>query len=365
MTKLHDLHSTAGQSPWMDFIRGDLLDNGELAGWVQQGLRGMTSNPTILEQAIAKSDIYKKQIQELSAAGNSPVQIYEQIATEDIRKACDILHTVYDAAGGHDGYVSLEVSPYLSHDRQGTVDEALRLREVVARPNLMIKVPATEEGLEAIAELTYLGVNVNVTLIFGQADYSKVMEAYLLGLEKRAAEGLPLNGIDSVASVFISRMDVTVNQLLQGRLQNQVSGKVAIANARFIYQLFADTFASARFRHLRSQGANVQRPLWASTGTKDPALKDVLYVDALVAPETVNTMPVQTLLAFLNHGTVERDAVRLKDEDQEILQLVASAGVNLDEVGLELKEIGLQQFAESFNNLIRTIEQVCSTVDLL
>lgn len=346
-----------GQSPWMDFIRRDLLDNGELASWVKSGLRGMTSNPTILEQAIAKSDMYTQTIQQLGRSGLTPQQIYERIATEDIGRACDVLQPVYQSSDGADGFVSLEVSPSLSHDSQGTVEEALRLRKAVGRPNLMIKVPATPEGLVALTELIRRGVHVNVTLIFSLGNYRQVVDGYLRGLEARLADGLALHDVHSVASVFVSRIDVAVMQQLAEAERKFVSGKVAIANARMIYKDFEIAFSTSRFSRLREHRANVQRPLWASTGAKDPSLPDVHYIDALVGPDTVNTMPVPTLSAFLDHGSVVRDAIRFKPVDDELLKRVLDFGIDVEEVGSQLQEVGLRQFSESFDNLLETIEQ--------
>ena len=294
-----------GQSAWYDNISRELISSGELKRMVEEdGLRGVTSNPTIFEKAITGSDVYKKEIQDLLCEGKSTVQIYEQLAVKDIQSAADAMRPVYDESKGTDGYVSLEVSPTLAHDTAGTVAEAKRLHAWVNKPNVMIKVPATEEGIPAIEQLIAAGISVNVTLIFSLAHYLPVAEAYLRGLEARAKKGEPLDKVASVASVFVSRVDSSIDKILGPNPEAKDHlGKAGIANVKAIYGQFKKIFGSERFAALKKKGAQVQRPLWASTGVKNPQYSDVLYVEALIGPDTVDTMPPATMAAFRDHGT--------------------------------------------------------------
>lgn len=355
MTTLHGLHEQ-GQSPWLDYIRKDLIDNGELQKWVDNGVRGVTSNPTLFEQAIAKSDLYNADIAQLAAAGKSTVEIYDALSILDITRAADVLRPVYDQSQGADGFVSLEVSPALCDDHQQTIAEGRRLWHAVQRPNLMIKVPATPEGLLAIRQLIADGINVNVTLMFTLQDFTDVADAYMSGLEDRAAAGGKLTDVSSVASLFVSRVDSAVENAIPAELKEQLFGKVAIANVRRIYREFATVFGSARFAALKAKGARVQRPLFASTGVKSKALPDVLYVETLIGPDTVNTMPPQTLSAFLDHGKVARTADQHDAQDDEVLALCERQGIHLAEVGKDLKAKGLKSFSDSFDSLLQTIE---------
>lgn len=353
MNRLVELHEIGGQSPWMDYIRRDILENGELQSWIQSGVRGVTSNPTILENAIAKSDLYVADIRTLANRGFRSDQIYEQIAIADITRACDQFLPLYEASNGGDGFVSLEVSPALSHDSEGSIAEGLRLWQTIDRPNLMIKIPATEAGVVATQALIAAGVNVNVTLMFSEEDYHAVAEAYLSGLEARMEQGLSCNHVHSVASLFVSRVDTWLMDTLMQRAD--LLGRVAIANARLMYRSFQKLFSSSRFLKLQSHGAHLQRPLFASTGTKSSHLSDVWYVNNLILPHSVNTMPTQTLTAFLDHGTVAEISATSFPEDERIVSDCNDLGIDLTVVGRELKANGLAQFENSYKSLLQAI----------
>jgi transaldolase len=358
-----------GQSVWLDYIRRDILENGELERMIRENaLRGVTSNPAIFEQAIAGSDDYDEALEALAAKGASPLEAYEALAIEDIRRAADHFRPLYDESKGTDGFVSLEVSPELAHDTRATLQEARRLWKEVDRPNVMIKVPGTDEGLPAIEQLLYEGLNVNITLLFSLEGYEQVMEAYLKGLERRAAEGKPLERVASVASFFVSRVDTAVDRELEARLAKAGSeeekqrirslfGKAAIANAKLAYQRFLAVFGQERFARLREKGAHVQRPLWASTSTKNPEYRDVIYVEELIGPDTVNTMPLATLEAFADHGEAERSVDRRVDEAREQLRALGALGIDLDRVTHQLQVEGVEKFVVPFRDLLRCIEE--------
>lgn len=336
-----------GQSPWYDYITRDLVTSGELARLIaEDGLRGMTTNPTIFEKAIAGSELYDGDIRRLGSEGKSPAQIFEALAVEDVRAACDLFLPVYRESRGMDGLVSMEVSPALAYDAAGTIAEAERLWARVARPNVMIKIPGTLAGLPAITHCLGLGINVNVTLLFAVRRYREVVDAFFAGLERRVAAGKPVGGIASVASFFVSRVDSKVG-----------GGTAAIANAAVAYRTFEELFASPRWRALAGHGAMAQRPLWASTSTKDPSLPDVYYVEALIAPLTVNTLPPATFAAYRDHG---KPAVRIREaiaRSADVLAELARSGVDLDAVTRTLEAEGVKQFAASFESLLRVIEQ--------
>ncbi|PWI58075.1 transaldolase [Sulfoacidibacillus thermotolerans] len=352
-----------GQSPWLDYIRKDMLNNGDLERQVASGLRGVTSNPAIFENAIAKSDLYKEAIQQLAKSGASTEAIYEALTTSDIAQAADILSPVFKATEGADGYVSLEVPPDLCDDHEQTLIEARRLWHMIKKPNLMIKVPATAEGLIAIEQLISEGISVNVTLMFTMTDYQQVAEAYLRGLERRAVNGLPLSTVASVASIFVSRIDSAIETLAPRIDVSTLIGKVAVANSRMIYREFTRIFTSERFAKLQALGARVQRPLFASTGTKNKQLSDVLYVNELIGPNTVNTMPPATLEAFLDHGVASRTVDQHQTEDAAILNQCASLGIDLEAIGQDLKQKGLVQFKEAFTRLLAAIEHEVAKVN--
>jgi transaldolase/glucose-6-phosphate isomerase len=366
MSAIRKLHE-AGQSLWYDNIQRRLLENGELAGMIERGeIRGVTSNPTIFNNAIARSPDYDASLAPMAWSGWTAEEIFYQLAVEDIRAAADLFLPLYRETGGGDGFVSLEVSPYLANDTEATLSEARRLWQRVDRPNLMVKIPATSAGIPAIAQAIADGINVNVTLIFSLERYAEVMDAYLSGLEQRVRLSLPVGAIASVASFFVSRVDTKVDARLKeilraegprAGLASRLLGKAAIANARLAYARFQEIFSGQRFRQLAEHGARPQRPLWASTSTKNPIYRDVMYVEELIGDQTVNTVPPQTLAAFGDHGQVrpalieDLDAMRQALADLEALQ-ISMAGVTA-----ELEEEGVQAFADSFTALLKTIEE--------
>jgi len=356
-TKLQKL-TELGQSIWLDYIRRSLIKSGDLALHVQNGLRGMTSNPAIFEKAIAETDEYDDQIQSLALEGKSAQEIYEHLAIDDIRMAADILRPVFDESDGADGYISLEVNPHLAHEKQATIDEAKRLFETVDRPNLMIKVPATAEGLLAIQELVFEGLNINVTLMFSMAQYDMVAEAYISALEKRAAKVYDLHHIASVASFFVSRIDVKVDKMLDTYDKPEakaLKGKIGIANAKMAYQHFKKTFQGKRWDFLAEKGARLQRVLYGSTSTKNPEYSDVMYVDGLIGKHTVNTIPPKTLEAFRDHGTVALTLDQGIDEARNQLDQLEKLGIHLDDVTRDLLDEGVEKFIKPYDNLIETI----------
>lgn len=364
MTKLNQL-ADVGQAIWLDYIQRGFINSGELQKLIDLGVRGMTSNPTIFEKAINGSDHYDLDLQLLAAQGKSAIEIYEVLAIDDIRLAADRLRPVYDSSQMADGYVSLEVNPGLANDTQGTQIEAQRLWAQVNRPNLMVKIPATKAGLPAITETIASGVNVNVTLIFSLERYKEVMEAYLKGIEKRLDNRQPVNHIASVASFFVSRMDSKVDKLLeahinaegpQSELAPQLVGRLAVANTKLAYQDFRRVFESQRFRSLSSQGVRYQRPLWASTSTKNPRYSDILYVQELIGAHTVNTLPQNTLEAFLDHGMVELTIEDENEKARQQMQALAELGISYEQITLELEQEGVAAFAKSFTDLIDSIE---------
>jgi transaldolase / glucose-6-phosphate isomerase len=357
-----------GQAVWVDFLSRDFIAKGDLRKLVDEdGLTGVTSNPSIFEKAIDSGDDYGSALEAALRAGDSDVMsLYERLAVEDIRNAADVLRPVYDATNREDGYVSLEVSPYLAMDTEATIAEARRLWSAVGRDNLMIKVPATKAGLPAIRRLTGDGINVNITLLFSQQVYEEVVEAYFAGLEDLLARGGDLTRIASVASFFVSRIDVTVDRFIEERLSRtndarectdltELRGKVAVANAKLAYQRFQRRFAGARWEKLEAVGARAQRLLWASTGTKNPAYSDVLYVDALIGADTVNTMPLTTMDAFRDHGNVRASLTENVGEAAEIMETLGRCGISIDAVTQKLTEEGVQLFAEAFDKLLGTV----------
>ncbi|HZA24437.1 MAG TPA: transaldolase, partial [Dehalococcoidia bacterium] len=352
-----------GQSIWYDNIRRGMIKSGELQGLIDLGVTGLTANPTIFEKAIAGSTDYDDALLELARAGKSANECYEALAVEDIQTVADLLRPIYDQTSGTDGYASLEVSPHLAHDTEGTIAEARRFFATLHRPNVMIKVPATPEGIPAIRQLISEGLNINITLIFSLEAYQQVREAYISGLEELARKGGDVSKVASVASFFVSRVDTAVDTQLEERIRQgnedlqDFLGTAAIANARMAYRAFQETFSSERFAALMAQGAKVQRPLWASTGTKNPAYSDVLYVEGLMGPNTVNTMPDVTLKAFLDHGRVAETVTRNVDDAQDIIQSLEQAGISMEQVTATLLADGVKAFADSFDKLIANIEE--------
>ncbi|MEJ7841896.1 MAG: bifunctional transaldolase/phosoglucose isomerase [Rubrobacter sp.] len=355
-TKAHEL-ADLGQAVWLDYIRRAFIQNGELEQTLNGGVRGVTSNPTIFEKAIAGSADYDDDLRRLVGEGASVGEIYESLALDDIGRTADLLRPLYESTGGEDGYVSLEVSPTLARDTNGTVAEGRRLFAALGRPNVMIKVPATPEGIPAITTLIGEGINVNVTLLFSLAHYEAVVEAYLAGLEELAGSDGDLSGVSSVASFFVSRVDSVVDGELETRGNTDLMGKAAVANARAAYARFREVFAGPRWENLASGGARLQRPLWASTGVKNLAYPDTLYVDALIGPDTVNTVPLATLQAFLDHGTATQTLEPGIEEARNDLEQLAEAGVDLDAVTRKLQDDGLASFEKSFESLMASITE--------
>ncbi len=355
-----------GQSVWLDYIERNMVHRGELQSLVEEGVSGVTSNPTIFQKAISNGDAYEQDLQQLVATDKDAREIFESLAADDVQAATDVLRPVYEREGGKDGFVSIEVAPDLAYDTERTTEEARRLWQTVDRPNVMIKVPATEAGLEVIRALTSEGINVNVTLIFSRARYAAVKEAYIQGLEERLAAGNSIDHIASVASFFISRVDSKVDGYLDEAAANKpeqadeikaLKGKAAIANAKLAYQQFEEKFSGARWQKLADAGANVQRPLWASTSTKDPSYPDVLYVNSLIGAHTVNTMPPETYEATKDHATAEQTVTKNVDEAKQTLAAIEATGISMDQVTDELEEEGVQKFADSFTDLLDTIRE--------
>ena len=367
MNTVQQLHQ-AGQSIWYDNIQRGLLTNGELAGMIaREEIRGVTSNPTIFMNAMTKSKDYDAGLVPLAKAGRTAEEIFWQLAVEDIEAAADLLAPMYQQTNAGDGYISLEVSPYLAHDTATTLSEARRLWALVNKPNLMIKIPATKAGLPAITAAIADGINVNVTLIFSRERYAEVMEAYILGLEQRAAAGLPVDRIASVASFFVSRVDTKIDGHLAQMIDREgkraekaakLLGKAAIANAKLAYADYKAVFGSERFRQLKAKGARVQRPLWASTGTKNPKYSDVMYVDDLIGPDTVNTVPPQTLVAFLDHGVVRAGTLEenLAAAEKVLLDLEA-LGIPMRVVTQELEDEGVKSFMSAFSEVVEQVDE--------
>jgi transaldolase len=364
---LHELHAL-GQSVWLDYIRRGILDNGELEEMIRRyDLRGVTSNPSIFQQAIGDSDDYDDAFDFLAGDQAEGPEAYESLAVEDISRACELFRAVYDASGRADGFVSLEVSPELAHDTQGTLEEARRLWQAVGQPNLMIKVPGTDAGLPAIEQLIAEGFNVNITLLFSVRNHEQVMEAYLRGLERRMESGGALDHVASVASFFVSRVDSAVDAKLEKlaaaapddaakqRLLG-LRGKAAVANAKLAYARFQEIFSGDRWERLAAAGAQVQRPLWASTSTKNPDYRDVIYVEELIGPHTVNTMPLNTIDAFADHGIARRTVDADVEGARADLAALAEAGIDMDAVTDQLQREGVEKFAASFRDLLSSVQ---------
>jgi transaldolase len=345
-----------GTSIWLDQIQRSLTQGGELRRLVDEDcLRGMTSNPAIFEKAILGGDEYDEQIAELFHGGASSREIYQAIAIQDVQEAADVLRSVYDETDGYDGYVSLEVDPDLAFDTDKTIAQAKEYWGRVDRPNLMIKIPGTDEGLPAIEQALYEGININVTLLFKVSQYEKVIEAFLRGLERRLDEGKPVAGIHSVASFFVSRVDTEVDKRLEASdADASLFGKAGVANARWAYQSYLKVFKGDRFAKLREAGVPVQRPLWASTGVKNPKYSDVMYVDGLAGPETVNTMPIATLEAAADHSEVTEPQVQIDPSDD--LKALAGAGIDLDDVTDKLLRDGVDAFVTPMVKLLEGID---------
>jgi transaldolase len=356
-----------GQSIWMDFIRRDTITSGELKRLIEQdGIAGVTSNPSIFEKAIGGSHDYDDQIRNLARQGKSVDEIYQAVTIQDIQMAADVFRPVYNRTHGEDGFVSLEVSPRLAHDTAGTIQEARRLWKEVDRPNLMVKVPGTKEGLPAIEQLVAEGLNINITLLFGLPRYQEVAEAYLAGLESLAAHGKAVDKAASVASFFLSRIDVLLDPLLEKKVSAggpkagmaaELRGQAAIASARAAYGLYRELFYSPRFNRLARLGARTQRLLWASTSTKNPAYSDVKYVEPLVGVDTINTLPIETIDAYRDHGKPSLQLDQGMAEARRILKDLGKMGINLDAATQQLENEGVEKFNKALNTLMAAIDE--------
>jgi len=363
---------TFGQSVWLDYIRRDLITSGKLRRLIEEdGLRGMTSNPAIFEKAIVESRDYDTDIRRLAAEGKGAEAIYEAVSQRDVQTAADEFRSLYDNTDGRDGYVSLEVNPHLAHDTEATLAEARRLWRALDRPNVFIKVPATAEGLPAIQQLISEGININVTLLFGLPRYRQVAEAYIAGLERRAAQGEPVKRVASVASFFVSRIDALIDPLLEqavsrgGRdaeVAGKLQGQVAIACAKVACQIFKEIFGTDRFRKLADRGARVQRLLWASTSTKNPNYSDVKYVEALIGPDTINTVPLETLEAYRDHGDPQPRLEQDIEEARRSLEQLPQLGISIDKVTQQLEDQGVEKFNQPFDKLMKTLEETAPRV---
>ena len=352
-----------GQSCWLDDLTRRMIRRGELAELADKGVRGVTANPATFSKAITGESEYDEDIARFGSAGATPEAIYEKLATDDVRNACDILRPYYDASAGADGFVSLEVSPHLAHDTEGTIAEAKRLWGEVGRPNLLIKIPGTLAGVPAIEACLADGININITLLFSVERYEAVAEAYLNALERRLARGEPIDRVASVASFFLSRIDVLVDQLLKQNWATarqpdpeKLLGKVAVANAKLAYQSFTRLFGGARWDALRARGARVQRLLWASTGVKNADYPELMYVEPLIGPDTVNTMPLKTIETFLDHGTVRDTVAKGVDEAARIMADLERLGIGFAGVAGQLEVEGIEKFVEPFDALMRHID---------
>src|SRR4051812_33704004 len=348
-----------GQSVWIDSLSRDDIQDGNLERLIEEGVVGVTSNPTIFQKAISESSLYDEQLQELAEREDDPKEIFLGLAGEDIRDACDLMMPVYERTGRLDGYVSLEVSPDLAYDTPATVEEARRLHKLVDRPNLMVKIPATLPGLAAIEEMIATGNSINVTLIFSLERYRAVAGAYIRGLQRLVAAGGDPLGVASVASFFVSRVDTETDRRLEEiGGDDELKGKLAIANAKLAYAAFKEIFSGEDWEFLESKGATKQRPLWASTSTKNPEYRDVMYVEELAGPATVNTMPKSTLEAFMNHGEIRSESPIEEglDEAWALIEKLREVGVDYEEVTEVLEKEGVQKFADSFNELLEVIQ---------
>jgi transaldolase len=358
---------TLGQSIWLDYIRRDLIASGELRRLIEEdGLRGMTSNPSIFEKAIADSHGYDEDIRAMALKGKGAEVIYETLSQCDVQSAADQFRPLYDETDGKDGYVSLEVNPHLAHDTAGTTTEARRLWSALNRPNVLIKVPATTDGLRAIKRLISEGISVNATLLFGLPRYRQVAEAYIAGIEARVTQGQPVKHIASVASFFVSRIDALVDPLLEeiiaqgGEKAEQAKkarGQIAVGSAKMAYQIYKELFGSERFMKLAAQGARVQRLLWASTGTKNPDYSDVKYVEALIGRDTVDTIPMETLDAYRDHGQPKPRLEEDIQEVQRVLERLPELGIGIDDVTRKLEDEGVDKFDKPFDKLLATLAQ--------
>ncbi|HWX25342.1 MAG TPA: transaldolase [Vicinamibacteria bacterium] len=367
---VHSLKKLAelGQSVWYDFIRRDLIQTGKLERLIRQdGLAGMTSNPTIFQKAVGETDLYDEDIRRLGAQGKDAAEIFEGLAVRDVQSAADVFRPVYEETGGNDGFVSIEVAPKLARDTEGTIEEARRLWAACARPNVMVKIPGTKEGLRAIRASLVAGININITLLFSVQRHREVMEAYLSAMEERVSKGLPVDHLRSVASFFVSRVDTNADKKIdakaktgsekEGALARRLRGKLGVANARIAYEAFEEVFGGDRFGALQKKGVRLQRPLWASTSTKDPSLPDLYYVEALIAPNTVDTMPPETFDAYRDHGDPK---IRIREDlagAHAVFTGLEELGIEGDAIFRELEDEGIQKFSDSFDALLKMVAE--------
>ncbi len=356
MNKVKSLHDL-GQSIWLDFFDREIMTNGKLQTLSDEdGLSGITSNPSIFEKAVTSSADYDEDIRKMSAEQKSNEEIFFGFATNDIKRAADILKPVYEEAKGTDGFVSLEVSPHLANDTDGTIKQAMQLWKDVGRKNVMIKIPGTKEGLPAIKKCISEGVNINITLLFGLDRYREVTEAYISGLEDRLKNNQPIDHISSVASFFLSRIDVMIDPILKEKKLDKLVGEVAIASAKKAYEIYKEVFFSERFKNLEKKGAKKQKVLWASTSSKDPSFSDVKYVEALIGPNTINTLPLETIDAFRDHGK----AISLLENDlthaSKVLQQLKANGINIADITQKLEAEGVEKFNKAYDALLKAIE---------
>ncbi len=358
MTMLHRLYKEHGQSPWLDNLTRSYIRDGTLAGFVDDGIRGVTANPTIFAKTIEGSDAYDEQFASLIASDTSILDAYWDLVIEDVRSALSILRPIFDASGGTDGFVSIEVAPELARDTAGTVSAARDLHVRIDQPNVFVKIPATAEGIPAIRAMTAEGRSINVTLIFSLSRYRQVIEAYRSGLDEFARVGGDVNAVHGVASFFVSRVDTEVDRRLEaiGTAEAiSLRGRAAIAQAKLAYRLFRHQFADERWMQLTADGAHLQLPLWASTSTKNPAYPDTLHVDHLIGPQTVNTLPENTIAAFEDHGILARSIDRDVDDATAVLETLTMVGVDMEDVGLTLEDQGVTSFDQSFAHLLDTL----------
>ena len=353
LNKVRDL----GQSIWLDLLDREIMTSGKLQNLIDNDdLRGLTSNPSIFEKAISGSSDYDEDITEIAKTEDSNAAIFFDLAIADIQRAADLFKPVFDKTNGADGFVSLEVSPYLARDTDGTIEQARDLWKKVDRQNVMIKIPGTKEGLIAIRECLREGININVTLLFGLPRYREITEAFMGGLEDRLAEGNPIKDVASVASFFLSRIDVMVDPLLKEKGADHLVGKIAIASAKLAYQIFLEMIGSDRFKKLEEKGAQKQRVLYASTGTKDPSFSDVLYVESIIGKDSINTLPIETIDAFRDHGlAAETLTTNLRDANKQMVEL-KDTGIDLDKITRKLEDEGIEKFNQAFEKLIKSID---------
>lgn len=357
MNPVKNIHNY-GQSIWLDFFDREIMDNGQLQKLIDEdGLCGITSNPSIFEKAISGSSDYDEDIRKLAAEQKSNEEIFFGFASGDIRRAADMLKPVYDEAHGTDGFVSLEVSPHLANNTDETIKQAMQLWKSVDRKNVMIKIPGTKEGLPAIQKCISEGVNINITLLFGLNRYKEVTEAYLSGLEERLKNNQPISEIASVASFFLSRIDVLIDPILKGKKLDKLVGEIAIASAKEAYHIYKEVFTSERFRKLEEKGAKPQKVLWASTSSKDPSFSDVKYVEALIGPDTINTLPIETIDAFRDHGKVDSNLEIHLPEATWALQQLKDNGININEITQKLEEEGIEKFNKAYHALLNAIDE--------